>query len=190
MVVEPRHAVVTLPGGIRASLRWVGSGGAGALFALSESGGRLIDLGELAGPDPDRRCRAEVRVETPAGAWAVRLASTISDDPAVLLWDTEGLLLVGYGFHVYGFEARTGDLRWSHRSASPVVVVLGSSRLPHVLVQAEIETFAIEPDGEVAWRVAHTDVVTTAELVGGRLVLGSFDGEIRALDPRTGRPAA
>ena len=63
----------------------------------------------------------------------------------------------------------SGELRWSHRSGSPVEVVLGSSRLPHVLVQAEVETFAIAPDGEVAWRVAHSDVVTAAELVGGRL---------------------
>ncbi len=68
-------------------------------------------------------------------------------------------------------------------------MVLGSSRLPHVLVQAEIETFAIEADGEVAWRVAHTDVVTAAELVGGRLILTGFDGQVRAIDPGTGREA-
>jgi hypothetical protein len=133
------------------------------------------------------RGRAEIRVETPAGPWAVRLASTISDAPAGLLWDTEGLLVVKYGFHVYGLEARSGELRWSHRSASPVIVVLGSSRLRHVIAQAEIETFALEPSGEVAWRVAHSDVVAEAELVGGRLVLTSFTGEVRALDPLTGR---
>jgi hypothetical protein len=68
-----------------------------------------------------------------------------------------------------------------------VLVVIGSSRLAHVLVQAEVETFALEPDGEVAWRVAHSDVVTEAELVGGRLVLTSFDGQVRAIDPSTGR---
>ena len=67
--------------------------------------------------------------------------------------------------------------------------MLGSSRLAHVIVQAEVETFAIEADGEVAWRVAHSDVVTAVELVGGRLVLTSFDGQVRALDPRTGRSA-
>jgi hypothetical protein len=184
---EPRHAVISFPGGIRASLRWAGSGQAPAVFALTEAGGPLTDLGELTGPDPDARCRAEVRVETPAGPWTVRLASTISDEPAGLLWDTEQLLVVKYGFHAYGFEARTGTLRWSHRSASPILAVLGSSRLAHVLVQAEIETFAIEPSGEVAWRVAHSDVVTAVELVGGRLVLTSFDGQVRAIDPRTGR---
>ena len=83
----------------------------------------------------------------------------------------------------------SGELRWSHRSATPVLVVVGSSRLPHVLVQAEIETFALRTDGEVAWRVAHSDVVTEAELVGGRLVLTSFSGEAQALDPLTGRAA-
>jgi outer membrane protein assembly factor BamB len=189
MAGEPRHAIVQFPGGVRASMRWAGSGRAAEVFALTEAGGPLVDHGELVGPDPDERCRAEIRVESPAGPWTVRLASTISDAPAGLYWDTEGLLLVKYGFHVYAFAARTGELRWTHRSASPVVVLLGSSRLAHVLVQAEIETFALEPDGEVAWRVAHSDVVTEAELVGGRLVLTSFDGQVRAIDPRTGRAA-
>ena len=188
MAVEPRNAIIDFPGAIRASLRWAGSGQAEAVFALTQAG-PLADHGELVGPDPDARCRAEIRVETPAGAWTVRLASTISDDPAGLLWDTEGLLVLKYGFHVYAFEARSGALRWSHRSASPVLVVLGSSRLAHVLVQAEVETFALEADGEVAWRVAHSDVVTEADLVGGRLVLTSFDGQVRAIDPATGRSA-
>jgi hypothetical protein len=189
MTAEPRHAVVGFPGGIRVAMRWTGSGQAASLFALTEGGGPLVDLGDVTGPLPDERCRAELRVETPSGPWTVRLASTISDAPAGLAWDIEGLLVVKYGFHVYAFEARTGELRWSHRSATPVLVVLGSSRLPHVLVQAEIETFAIRADGEVAWRVAHSDVVTGAELVGGRLVLTSFDGQVRALDPATGRHA-
>jgi hypothetical protein len=70
-----------------------------------------------------------------------------------------------------------------------VLVVLGSPRLPHVLVQAEIETFAIEADGTVGWRIAHSDVVTAAALVGGRLVLTSFMGEATAIDPVTGRIA-
>jgi outer membrane protein assembly factor BamB len=168
-------------------MRWAGSGGGPAVFALTEAGGPLTDLGAMTGSDPERRCRAEIRVDTPAGPWTVRLASLISDSPAGLLWDIEGLLLVKYGFHVYAFEARTGDLRWSHRSASPVVVIVGSSRLPHVIAQAEIETFALRADGEVGWRVAHSDVVTDADLVGGRLVLTSFDGQARALDPLTGR---
>ncbi len=189
MPAEPRHAVVQYPGGLRASWRWAGSGQAASVFALSEAGGPLLDLGEVSGPDPDRRCRAELRVETPAGPWTVRLASTISDEPSGILWDIEGLLVVKYGFHAYALEARTGTLRWSHRSASPIVAVLGSSRLRHVLVQGEVETFALEPDGDVGWRVALSDVVTAAELVGGRLVLTSFSGQVRAMDPVTGREA-
>jgi outer membrane protein assembly factor BamB len=189
MSLEVKHAVIAFPGGIRASLRWAGSGAAAAVFALTETGGTLEDYGALVGSDPDSRCRAEMRVESPAAAWTVRLASTISDQPAGLYWDTQGLLVVKYGFHVYAFAARTGALQWSHRSASPVVVVLGSTRLAHIVVQAEIETFALEPSGEVAWRVAHSDVVAEAELVGGKLVLTSFAGEVRALDPATGRGA-
>jgi hypothetical protein len=140
---EVRHRIVAFPGGLRASFRWAGSGQGAAVFALTESGGTLTDLGEVSGPVPDQRCRAEVRVETPAGTWTVRLASTISDEPAGLLWDSEGLLLVTYGFHCYALGARTGELAWSHRSASPIVAVLGSPRLPHAILQAEIETFAL-----------------------------------------------
>jgi hypothetical protein len=134
-------------------------------------------------------CRAELRVEAPGATWAVRLASQIHDEPAGHLWDSESLLVVAYGFHVYGFETRTGEPRWVHRSGTPVLVVLGSSRLDHVIVQSEIETVALEPDGTVRWRVAHSDVVTDAALVGGRLVLTSYGGETRALDPATGRSA-
>jgi PQQ-like domain len=190
VTAEARHAIVNYPGGLRASLRWAGSGQAATVFALSEAGGPLTDLGELSGPDPDRRCRAEIRVDTPSGPWAVRLASLISDEPTGVVWDSEGLLVLKYGFHAYALEARTGVLRWSHRSASPIAAVFASSRLPHLLVQAEIETFAIQPDGAVAWRIGHSDVVTDAALVGGRLVLTSFDGQVRAIDPRTGRDTA
>jgi hypothetical protein len=166
----------------------VGSGQAPALFALSESGGTLTDHGSLAGPDPDRLCRAELRAEHPSGAWTVRLASPIYDVPRGLLWDTAGLLVIGYGLETYGFTARGGALRWHHRSGSPLVAVLGSSRLSHVIVQAEIETFAVDADGVVAWRLAHSDVVTAAELVAGRLVLTSYTGDVKALDAGTGRP--
>jgi outer membrane protein assembly factor BamB len=84
-------------------------------------------------------------------------------------------------------DAATGEFRWEHRSATPLIALLGSPRLGHVLVQSEIETFALEADGTVGWRVAHTDVVTAAELVGGRLVLTGFDGQLNTLDPVTGR---
>lgn len=190
MTSEPRSAAVDYPGGLHVRFRWAGSGQGRAVYALSESGGPLTDHGSIVSEDPDRLCRAELRVETPAGPWAARLASPLFDDPAALLWDTEGLLVVRYGFMTYAFEARTGELRWTHRSGSPVTVVLGSSRLPHVIVQAEVETFAVRADGDVAWRVAHSDVVVDAELVGGRLVLTSYGGQLTALDPRTGRPAA
>jgi hypothetical protein len=59
-----------------------------------------------------------------------------------------------------------------------------------VILQAEIETFAVEADGTVRWRVAHSDVVAGAELVGGRLVLSSYGGLISTLDPETGRGIA
>ena len=123
----------------------------------------------------------------PPGAWTVRLASTIHDEPAGLVWDDAGLFVVKYGFHTYGLESRTGVLRWSHRSATPLLAVFGSPRLAHLIVQAEIETFALEPDGTVGWRIAHSDVVSEAAMVGGRLVLTSYGGQVSAIDPATGR---
>lgn len=186
---DPRDATITYPGGLRARWRWGGSGQAAAVFALTEAGGTLTDLGPLVGEDPDDRCRAELRIDGPAGAWTVRLASTIYDEPAAVLWDSAALLVVKYGFHAYGLESRTGTLAWSHRSATPILAVFASSRLRHVVVQGELETFALEADGGVAWRIAHSDVVTGAELVSGQLVLTSYGGQHNVLDPATGRAA-
>ncbi|HYN68800.1 MAG TPA: PQQ-binding-like beta-propeller repeat protein [Candidatus Eisenbacteria bacterium] len=187
MSAEPRDATVSYPGGLRARWRWGGSGRASEVFALAEAGGELVDHGPLVAADPDARCRAELRLEGPAGAWTARFASTLNDHPTAVLWDTEGQLVVKYGFHGYGLDARSGTLRWSHRSATPLVAVIASSRLRHVLLQAELESFAIEADGTVAWRIAHSDVVTAAELIGGRLVLTSYTGQVNAIDPATGR---
>lgn len=128
-------------------------------------------------------------MDGPAGAWTLRLASTINDEPSARHWDTAGQLVIKYGFHAYGVDARTGTFRWSHRSATPLLDVFASSRLRHVLLQAELETFAIEPDGAVAWRIAHTDVVVEAAMVGGRLVLTGYGGGVNAIDPATGRAA-
>jgi outer membrane protein assembly factor BamB len=157
------------------------------VFALSEVGGALVDLGGRVASDPEPLCRAELRLEGPRGAWTARFASLIHDQPRGLHLDSHGLFVVAYGFHTFAFDIETGAVRWEHRSATPILALLGSPRLEHVLVQAELETFAIEADGTVAWRVAHTDVVTAAELVGGRLVLTGFGGQANALDPATGR---
>lgn len=187
---EPRNATITYPGGLRARWRWGGSGQGPAVFALTEAGGDLVDLGPRVSSEPDALCRAELRMDGPRGSWTARFASTISDEPRAVYWDTHGLLVVAYGSHAYALAASNGEPRWDHRSATPVVGLFGSPRLPHVLLQAELETFAIDPDGTVAWRIAHSDVVTAAELIGGRLVLTGYGGQVSALDPATGRPAA
>lgn len=186
---DPHDATLTYPGGLRARWRWAGTGQAAAVFALSEAGGTLVDLGPIVADDPDSRCRAELRIDGPGGSWSARFASTLNDTPVAVLWDTASLLVIKYGFHAYGLDARSGALAWSHRSATPILAALASSRLRHVVVQSELETFALEPDGTVAWRIAHSDVVTAAELVGGRLVLTSYSGLMNALDPATGRSA-
>lgn len=186
-LAEVRRSVVQYPGAVRVAYRWGGSGQAAEVFALSEAGGELTDHGPLVSATPDELCRAELRVETPGGAWTARLASLIHDEPAGLLWDVPGLLVVTYGFVTYAFEARSGRLAWSHRSATPLLAAFGAPRLDHVVVQSELETFALDAAGEVVWRIAHSDVVSEADLVGGRLVLTSYAGQRSALDPATGR---
>jgi hypothetical protein len=189
MPAEAHDATVAYPGGLRGRWRWAGSGQGAAVFALSEVGGELRDLGPKVAEAPEELCRAELRIDGPAGAWTARFASTINDEPAAQLWDTAGQLVVKYGFHVYGLEARTGAVHWIHRSATPLLAVFASSRLRHVILQAELETFAVEADGTVAWRIAHTDVVTAASMVGGRLVLTAYSGGVNSIDPATGREA-
>lgn len=185
---EVRRSAVGYPGGLAARYRWAGTGGAEAVFALSESGGSLSDHGAHVSGEPDRLCRAELRVEGPLGAWTARFASPIFDEPSGLLWDTAGLLVVKYGFLVYALGSRSGELQWRHSSRTPLVGILGSSRLPHVVAQSEVETFALDATGAVTWRIAHRDVITGAELVGGTLVVTSYAGLLSAFDPLTGAP--
>ncbi len=187
---EVGRATVGYSGGLAARYRWGGSGTAQDVFALSESGGALTDHAELAGGDATRMCRAELRVEGPLGEWTARFASPVFDAPDGLLWDTQMQLVVKYGFRVYGLAARSGELRWTHLSGTPVVTVLGSPRLDHVIVQSEVETVAIDPEGQTRWRVAHSDVIAGAELTGGVLTLQTYGGEIVGLDPVSGQGLA
>lgn len=182
-----QRATIAYPGGLTARYRWGGSGSADAVFALSEGSGSLTDHAALAGGDTARMCRAELRVEGPLGEWTVRFASPVFDEPAGLLWDSEALLVVKYGFLAFGLASRSGELRWSHLSGTPLVAILGSTRLPHVLLQSEVETIALDASGVVLWRIAHSDVIASAELLGGRLALTSFSGDIAVIDPVSGR---
>lgn len=183
---EPGRRTVAYPGGLSARYRWTGPDGAASLQAASEAGGRITELGTLIGGDASRLCTAELRMEGPTGSWTTRFASPIHDEPSGVFWDTHGLLVMAYGFEVYALAARSGALRWRHRSGTPMVSVLASSRLPHVVAQSELETFALREDGEAGWRIAHGDVVTDAQLVAGHLVLTMYTGVVFAYDPLTG----
>jgi hypothetical protein len=81
-------------------------------------------------------------------------------------------------------------MAWLHGSATPIVALVGSSRIDHVIVVAEIETVALAADGEVVWRVTHSDVVHEGRIVGGRLVLTSYGGATIALDLQSGQTVA
>ena len=184
--MAPRRATVQYPGGLAARYRWTGSAEGVAAFGPTEAGGRLVDHGDLVSKEPDRLCRAELRIEGPLGAWTARFASVIYDEPRGVFWDAAGLLVIGYGFLAYALNGRTGDLAWTHQSATPLVAVIASTRIDHVILQTEVETVAVDARGEPVWRVAHSDVVAEAELIGGALVLTSYGGDRQALDPRTG----
>jgi hypothetical protein len=186
---EVQRLSVQYPGGLAARYRWAGSGRADDVFGISEATGTLIDLGSLVSQTPDSLCRAELRVEAPSARWTVRLASPIFDAPDAVLLDTAGLLVVRYGFVLYALSARSGELSWSFASGTPAVAVLASTRLDHVILQTELETIALRTDGSVAWRVAHSDVVTEARLVSGRLDLTTWSGAHVYLDALTGEPA-
>lgn len=180
---------VQYPGGLSARYRWGGSWSAEAVFGISEAEGTLTDLGSLATPSPDAACRAELRVESPHGRWTVRFASPIYDEPEAVLLDTAGLLVIRYGFLVYALAARTGQLVWKQATGTPTVGVLASSRLDHVLLQTELETLAMRADGTVAWRATHSDVITQARLVAGRLDLTTYSGAHVYLDAQSGQAA-
>lgn len=184
---EAERLSVQYPGGIAARYRWTGSGGGPAMFAISEAVGTLTDHGTLVSQEPDRMCRLELRVESPVGGWTARFASPIYDEPRGALWDEPGLLIVVYGFELYALEPRKGDLAWHYATSTPIVAILASSRLDHVVLQTEIETIALRSDGEVAWRAAHSDVVTDAALIAGRLDLTTYGGAHLYLDAATGR---
>jgi outer membrane protein assembly factor BamB len=183
--VTLHHSSIQYPGGLRARYRWTGPSGVDA-FGPTEASGDLIDLASLAGDDSPTLCRAELRAEGPLGEWTARFASPIFDEPRGVYWDVPGLLSIAYGFTVYALRARSGELAWSWRSGTPIVAVLASSRLDHLLAQSEVETVALDATGASVWRVAHSDVVAEAEIVGGSLVLTSFGGQHQVLDPATG----
>ncbi len=186
-VREVQRLSVQYPGGLAARFRWSGSGRAAHVFALSEGGGELYDYGSLAHPQPDHQCRAELRVEGPTGSWTARFASVVWDDPQGVLWDTAGLLLIKYGFTLYALASRTGELAWSYSSGTPALVVLASSRLDHVVLQTELETIALSDKGEVVWRAAHSDVITGAQLIAGRVDLTTYSGPHVYLDAQSGQ---
>jgi hypothetical protein len=186
---EARRQSVQYPGGLAARYRWGGTGSAEQVFGVSEATGQLTDHGPLESVDPDRLCRAELHVEGPLGAWTARFASLVYDEPQGVLWDTCGLLLVTYGFRLYALGSRTGELRWSHRSQTPMVAVLCSPDIAHCVAQSELETVALDAAGVPVWRATHNDVVIDARFVGGKLVLGSYGGTHLVLDPQTGHSA-
>ena len=186
---EVERLSVQYPGGLAARYRWAGSGRADDVFGISEATGTLTDFGPLVGAEPGPQCRAELRVEGPLGCWTARFASPIFDAPRGRPRGTRhGLLVVRYGFvavRARGTDGRAalvarerhadGRRSWPRRDWTTCIL------------QTELETIALRPDGTVAWRAAHSDVITEAQLVAGRA--GPDHLLRRARVPRRARPA-
>ena len=96
---------------------------------------------------------------------------------------------IGTGFTLFALNGRTGELGWSYVSGTPTLAILASSRIDHVLLQTELETIALDANGEVVWRAAHSDVITNAELIAGRLDLTTYGGAHLYLDAKSGEAA-
>ena len=145
---------ITYPGGLRARWRWGGSGSGPAVFALSEAGGALVDLGTVVAADPEPLCRAELRLEGPRGAWTARFASLIHDEPRALHWDTAGLLVVAYGFHTYGLDVDVGRaaLGPSVGDAAHRAARVAAARARHRPVRARDVRDRARRDGRLAGR--------------------------------------
>ena len=152
---------------------------------------RSIDFGTRVAEDPDALCRAELRLEGPRGAWTARFASLIHDEPRGLLWDTRRparrRLWLPY------LRARGRDRRGA---LGPPLGDAGG-RADRFLHGSPTSSSSRSSRRSRSSRTARSrggsptrDVVTAAELVGGRLVLTSFGGQVSALDPATGRAAA
>ena len=97
------------------------------------------------------------------------------------------------GLHL-GIEFKGGSSYTVNKSGITVeearTAVEGAGITGEIIVQSEVETWAIRADGEVKWRLAHTDVVGAAELLGGQLILTSIAGATQSIDPATGRALA
>ena len=182
---EVGRQTVQYPGGLAARYRWGGSGSGPEVFGLSESGGTLTDHGHARLGRP--------RAALPSGA--ARRGAARHMDGAIRLADLRRSPKGCSGIRRRCWRSatassrtpsrsRTGELRWTHRSGTPLVALLGSSRLPHLLLQSEVETFALDAEGAVRWRAAHSDVVSAAELVGRQA--GAHDVRRRG---RRARPA-
>ena len=153
--------------------------------------GRSSTSGRGSRPTRTPLCRAELRLEGPRGAWTVRFASLIHDDPrGAALGHARACWSSRYGFHTYALETRDrrrcAGTTARRRRSSPCSARRGSptsSSSPRSRRSRSSRT-GRSPGGSPTPTSS-----TAAELVGGRLVLTSFDGQVTALDPATGRPA-
>ena len=185
---EPRQAVVSYPGGLRVRYRWAGSGQGAAVFALTRGRRPAPRLRRSHGPDLERLCRAELRGRrarpAPGPPGSRRRSST---SRAGLPGTSPGCSSSSTGSSAYGLAARTGELRWLHRSrlaagGRPRLVAPrprpGPGRDRDVRPRGERRRSAGASPTPTSWPRPSSSAAAC--------VLTSYGGLVRALDPATG----
>jgi outer membrane protein assembly factor BamB len=168
---------------------------------IIDSAALLDDRGRVYFGSGDGKLRA-LDAATGSPVWTME-----ADDPATtkafIRWfegnvamSRDGTLLVpNDNFFVYAVDRDTGAVRWRARMpdqtwSSPAVdpaddfLFLGNNNVVPILGK---NTFAIASDGSMAWGESSLgSVAASPMIVGDRIVVGSFDGFVRAYSKSTG----
>lgn len=178
------------------ALRWTIETG-----EIVDSSGLLDDRGRVYFGSGDGKLRA-LDAATGAPVWTME-----ADDPSVnkafIRW-FEGSVAIGPGgtlyvpndnFFLYAVDRDTGGVRWRMKMPDqtwslPAVdarsgrVFVGNNNVVAALGK---NTFAVDPDGSTAWAsVTLGSIAASPAIAGSKVIVGGFDGQVRALDRETG----
>ena len=115
--------------------------------------------------------------------------SELSEVTAVAAGKDHSLAIVEGGTVMAWGRNSSGQLGNGTTTGSALPVAVGGLSEVTAIAAGTDHSLALRADGTVAWRAAHSDVVTEAQLVAGRLDLTTYSGVHLYLDARTGEEA-
>lgn len=143
-------------------------------------------------------------VETGELLWRAMVGGEVLAAPAV---DMGIVVVSAHSGVIYGLDAETGDERWQYKGSSPALTLRANSSP----VAAQGAAFVGTADGKLsaividkgfqAWEQQITtpaganeldrmvDIAATPIIVGGTLYVVAYNGELAAIEMRTGQPA-